>query len=278
MDLRQIRYLVAIADSGSFSAGAKRAFVTQPTLSAAIAEVEAEMGVRLFERHARGVRLTPAGRRALEHSRAVLREIEAMKGAGRQVAPAKPLRLGLLPTLPPQLVVTMLAQLRELEPARQWQTEDAPFDLLRQRLAAGRYDAIFTHLGRAMRGHRQVLFAEDAQALAVPRATRRGGPITPRFLHRLPLIVRVHCEQLQAASRVLDAWQVRPLVVARTESDERALAMVAAGIGACLMPDSFRHDGVVFLRSRSVRLSRRLGLEWIRDAAGGLLDALAPRF
>jgi DNA-binding transcriptional LysR family regulator len=99
--------------------------------------------------------------------------------------------------------------------------------------------------------------------LAFARGARPRGPITPRVVDARPLIVRSHCEFLEAASRILDDWHVRPQVIARTDSDARALAMVAAGLGACLMPDSFQHDGVVFARPDGVNLPRRLGLEWI---------------
>jgi LysR family hydrogen peroxide-inducible transcriptional activator len=82
---------------------------------------------------------------------------------------------------------------------------------------------------------------------------------------------------LQAASRVLDDWHVQPQVVARTDSDERALAMVAAGIGACLLPDSFQHRGVAFVRPEGPVLARRLGLEWVKGAEGGALDRISQR-
>jgi LysR family hydrogen peroxide-inducible transcriptional activator len=87
-----------------------------------------------------------------------------------------------------------------------------------------------------------------------------------------PLIVRVHCEQLQSASRILDAWKVRPHVVAQTDSDARALAMVAAGLGFCLMPDSFEHPEVRMLRPEGVDLPRRLGFEWVKGGGDGWLD------
>ncbi len=270
-----MRYLVAVAEAGSFSAAARRAFVTQPTLSAAVAALEGDLGVRLFERGGRGVSLTAEGRRALHHARNMLREGETLKHVGRAAAPARPLRLGILPTVAPALVTATLRRLRALDPSRLWRLDDAPPSALRQRLAAGRYDAIFGHLGRPAAGHRQIPLADDRQALAVARAARPRRAITPAFLQGQPLIIRTHCEQLQAASRILDQWGVRPLVVARTDSDARALELVATGLGACLMPDSFRHEGVVFVRPQGVDLGRRLGLEWIRGAAGGWFDSAA---
>jgi LysR family hydrogen peroxide-inducible transcriptional activator len=100
MDLRQLRYLAAAADAESFTAGARRAFVSQPTFSQAIAALEHELGVALFDRTARGAVPTCAGTRAVELARSVLRNSEALKNVGRAERPAKPLRLGVLPTVP----------------------------------------------------------------------------------------------------------------------------------------------------------------------------------
>ena len=278
MDLKQLRYLVAVADAGSFSAGARRAFVTQPTLSAAIAALEAEVGTRLLERRPRGVAATPEGLRVIAHARAVLRETEMIRTAGRQSAPPKPLRLGLLPTLPPPLVARTVARLARLDPTRRWQTEDAPLAVLRQRLANGRFDAIFTSLGdRPEPGHCHLELARDRQVLALPARRRPRGRVTPKILQGAPLIVRTHCEWLQTASRILDDWQVQPVVVAKTDSDARALALVAADVGACLLPDSLEHEAVAFVRVDQVNLTRRLGLEWVKGVGGGWLDQTARR-
>ncbi|NOJ47526.1 LysR family transcriptional regulator [Bradyrhizobium archetypum] len=272
MDLKQIRYFVAVAEAGSFSDGARRAFVTQPTLSAAIASLEAELGFALLERHARGVRLTPRGEEVLETSRSILRHAERLKAASGGKPSGRPLRLGLLPTISPPFVTQCIGRLQALEPGRSWRTEDAPLAKLQERLANGRYDVILTALGLATRGHRQLELAADRQALAVSARAFPRGPVSPEILAGQPLIVRVHCEQLQSASRVLDAWKVRPRVVAQTDSDARALAMVAAGIGFCLMPDSFEHPDVRMLRPEGVDLTRRLGFEWVRGGGDGWLD------
>lgn len=276
MDLKQIRYFVAVADAGSFSAGARRAFVTQPTLSAAIAALEAELGFALFERNARGVSLTTRGLEALETARSILRETERLKAPARALQPGKRLRIGLLPTLPPELVTATLTRLQGLDPARTWQMEDAPLAKLRQRLANGRYDVVMTHLANPERGHRQFELATDRQALAVSARAYPRGQISPEILSGQPLIVRVHCEQLQPASRILDQWKVQPEIIARTDSDSRALAMVAAGFGFCLIPDSFVHPEVRLLRPEGVNLQRRLGLEWVKNAADGWFDRVMP--
>ena len=277
MDLKQIRYFVAVAEAGSFSAGSRRAFVTQPTLSAAISALEAELGFALLERHARGVRLSTKGEEVLETARSILRQTERLKAVSPNKPQGRPLRLGILPTLAPAFVTGCISRLTATEPGKSWRTEDAPLAKLRQRLANGRYDLILTALGAASRGHKQAELSTDRQALAISARAFPRGPVSPEILSGQPLIVRVHCEQLQSASRILDAWKVRPRVVAQTDSDTRALAMVAAGLGFCLMPDSFEHPEVRMLRPDGVDLTRRLGFEWVRGSADGWLDRVAAR-
>jgi len=143
----------------------KRAFVTQPTLSAAIAALEGELGFALFEREARGISLTTKGLNALETARSILRETERLKAPSQDRQQGRRLRIGLLPTLPPEFVTATLTRLNGFDPARTWQMEDAPLAKLRQRLANGRYDVVLTHLATPERGHRQCELATDRQAL-----------------------------------------------------------------------------------------------------------------
>jgi DNA-binding transcriptional LysR family regulator len=275
LDLKQLRYFVAVVDSGSFSAGARRAFVTQPTLSIAIARLEVSVGSKLLDRRPRGIGLTPAGREFLERARAILRDVETLPNAIRGSRAKRPVRIGVLPTLPPSLVVETLGRLAAFDPSMSATLEDAPDGVLIRRLASGRYDALLTALGEPAAGHRQHQFAQDALALAFERARRPRGVVTPHVLDGEPLIVRTHCEHLQAASRILETLGVRPRLIARTSSDQHALALVVAGVGACLMPDSHRVDRVVFVRPQGVDFVRRLGLEWIKGAADGVFDTFA---
>jgi LysR family hydrogen peroxide-inducible transcriptional activator len=263
VELRQLRYLVAVADAGSFTAGAKRAFVSQPTLSQAIAALEDELGVVLFHRTARGAVPTSAGGEAVDIARSVLRGTAAVKNVGRVGRPAKLLRLGVLPTVPNPVLAATLATLAAHTPGITCRTEDASLSNLHRRLIAGRLDAILTNLALpATPETNSAELARDTMRLAFHSDQAPRQPVTPDVLHRAPLIVRVHCELLEPASRILDERQVRPIVVGRTDSDSRALALVAAGAGACLMPDSLTAPGVTHVEVSAVHLTRRIGLRW----------------
>jgi LysR family hca operon transcriptional activator len=92
MELRHLRYFVAVADAGSLTVAAERTLHTsQPSLSRQIRDLEDEVGAQLLRRSARGIELTPAGRAFLDHARSVLSQVEAAAEAARRVArPAKP--------------------------------------------------------------------------------------------------------------------------------------------------------------------------------------------
>src|SRR5229473_7953268 len=92
MELRHLRYFVAVADAGSLTVAAQRTLHTsQPSLSRQIRDLEDELGTPLLTRRARGVDLTPAGRAFIDHARSVLSQVEAASEAARRVAgPAKP--------------------------------------------------------------------------------------------------------------------------------------------------------------------------------------------
>src|SRR4051794_5379748 len=97
MELRHLRYFVAIAEEGSFTRAAERLWVAQPGLSTQIRRLESELGVQLFERHTRGVDLTDAGEVLLERARAALTAADAAAGTGRDLEAGQigSVRLGL---------------------------------------------------------------------------------------------------------------------------------------------------------------------------------------
>ncbi len=101
--LRQIQYVVAVAELRSFRRAAERCHVSQPSLSAQIAEIEAALGVQLFERDRRGVMITTAGSELIERMRRVLVEADDVSKAARRFLDplAGTLRIGVIPTIGP---------------------------------------------------------------------------------------------------------------------------------------------------------------------------------
>ena len=104
--LRQLQYLVAVAETGHFGDAAKSVNVSQPSLSAQIANMEAELGTVLVERGRHGALLTPKGEEAVRRARLILRDVEDLKSATRHEPGylTGRLRLGVLPTIGPYLL------------------------------------------------------------------------------------------------------------------------------------------------------------------------------
>ena len=86
MDLRQLEYVVAVADHGGFTSGAAAAHVAQPSLSARVRDLERELGVELFHRLGRGIRVSSAGEVVTDHARQVLAGVAALRAAASDVA------------------------------------------------------------------------------------------------------------------------------------------------------------------------------------------------
>src|SRR6202000_280729 len=119
MELRHLRYFVAVAEEGSFlTASVRRLNTLQPSLSRQIRDLEAEVGVKLLERQARGVTLTDAGRVFLDHAKLALSQVEAaMDGARRTARPQKPvLSMGFMVGLEVMWLPHLLRMLRDEEP------------------------------------------------------------------------------------------------------------------------------------------------------------------
>src|SRR5262245_35276316 len=112
--LRQLQYLVAVAETRSFRAAAELCHVAQPSLSAQIAQVESALGVTLFERERRPVLITPAGQALLARARVLLRQADDLVGAARAFEDplAGTLRMGLIPTISPYLLPEIAHALR----------------------------------------------------------------------------------------------------------------------------------------------------------------------
>src|SRR5215208_4491753 len=118
MTLRQLQYVVAVADESSFRRAADRCRVAQPSLSAQIAQLEDALGAVLFERGARPVRLTPAGAELVARARRVLVEADDLADAAKRHGDplAGRLRIGIIPTVGPYLLPEVAPGLRRSFP------------------------------------------------------------------------------------------------------------------------------------------------------------------
>lgn len=241
MNLRDLRYFVALADHRHFGRAAVACHVSQPTLSTQIRKLEDELGVALVERAPRKVMLTPIGRELLDHARRIVDEAERMKqSARRQQDPESGmLRLGLFPTLGPYLLPHVVPALRLRFPQLELRLVEEKSAELVERLKDGRLDAGLLALPlHDDQLHAEPLFQEPF-LLAVPSehplATRGTLPLDALDNLQLLLLEEGHCLRDQALDvcRLSGASETGGF---RATSLETLRQMVAAGVGITLLP------------------------------------------
>jgi DNA-binding transcriptional LysR family regulator len=151
VELRHLRYFVAIAEEGSFSRAAERLWVAQPGLSTQVRRLEAELGVKLLERHTRGVDLTPAGALFLERARLALAAAETAGATGRDLdaGVAGSLRLGVAGRARWQLTPDLLQRFAGERPGVELTVLEAYGGTLWRDLRDGRLDAVVAPSGHA---------------------------------------------------------------------------------------------------------------------------------
>ena len=290
MNLRDLKYLVALADHKHFGRAAAACHVSQPTLSTQIRKLEDELGVPLVERAPRKVMLTPAGREAAERARRIVAEVEQMKEAARrsQDPEAGTVRLGIFPTLAPYLLPHVVPRLRERFPQLELLLVEEKSDALLARLRDGKLDAAVLALPvHDEQLHTEFLF-EEPFVLAVPEnhplSRRDALTLDELSEHQLLLLEDGHCLREQAL-------EVCRLAGANEKSEFRATSletlrqMVAANVGMTLLPTLAVKPPVA--RSPSIRLlgfsdshpSRRIAMLWRKSSAmGEFLAQLAQVF
>lgn len=287
MNLRDLQYLVALAEQRHFGKAAAACFVSQPTLSMQIRKLEEELGVALFERAPRKVMLTAAGEDIVVRARRVLAEVEQMKEAARRSRDpeAGSLRLGVFPTLGPYLLPHVVPQLRERFPQLALLLVEEKSDVLLERLRAGRLDAALLALPiDDDQLHAHFLF-EEPFVLAAPaqHPLAQVQVLTMDALsdETLLLLEDGHCLRDQALDvcRLSGAQEKSGF---RATSLETLRQMVAAGAGVTLLPALSVHAPVA--QPRNIRLvpfrdpppSRRIALVWRKSSAmDGFLRRLA---
>lgn len=279
MNLRDLRYLVALADHKHFGRAAEASFVSQPTLSTQIRKLEDELGVALVERAPRRVMLTPVGREIAERARRVLADVGQMTEIARrsQDPEAGTVRLGLFPTLAPYLLPHVLPRIRARFPRLELLLVEEKTDQVLARLRDGRLDAGLLALPlHDDQLHAEPLF-EEPFVLAVPEGhplARREKPLDLHDLddQHLLLLEEGHCLRDQALD-VCRAAGASERDGFRATSLETLRQMVAAGVGITLLPTLAVQPPVP--PSPDVRLlpfkgrapSREIAMVWRRSSA-----------
>src|SRR5262245_3885329 len=275
--LRQLEYLVAIADLGSFHRAARACGVSQPGLSAQIQQLEALLELQLLERDRRRVLLTPAGEALVRRARAVLAEarglVETANALQRPLSGA--LRLGVIPTVAPYLLPRALPRVRRRHPELRLRLREAQTGDLVAALERGELDVLLLALEAPLGDLATRALFRDPFHVALPA----GHRLAPRpRLRDLALAVEPvllleygHCLRSQALAVCRDAG-------ADEQSDFRAtslgtlIEMVCGGAGVTLLPElslrsEARRAGLAVVPFAKPSPHRTIGLAW-RPSSG----------
>jgi DNA-binding transcriptional LysR family regulator len=256
-----LRHFLALVETGGFTAAARRLNLTQPTLSASVAELERLVGTSLVVRERKGgrrsIRLTDSGHRLLAHAHAIEREFRTAETAlapGR--APVKPLILGVLASLPTAIVSKVRARFGNERPLVLIEGSNAD---LRRRLSERQIDGALTLMRP---GETDEPTLEEGYAVLLSA----GHPLAGR--HELEaaelageaMIARRSCELLADTSKFFTARGIRPHFLMRSGNDDRCLALVREGFAITTGPTSLASSGVVAVSLHGYNYRRSVGL------------------
>jgi LysR family hydrogen peroxide-inducible transcriptional activator len=241
MNLRDLRYFIALADLRHFGRAAAACFVSQPTLSTQLKKLEEELGVVLFERAPRNILLTPAGEMILKHAREALAQVKQMQEIAKHAKDPESasIRLGIFPTLGPYLLPHVIPNIRKRFPNLELLLVEEKTEILMQQLRSGQIDAAilaepiiddqFDHLA---------LFTEPF-VLALPEnhplCKQRTLGLNELQQQHLLLLEDGHCLREQALD-VCALSGASEKEGFRATSLETLRQMVAAGVGITLLP------------------------------------------
>ena len=290
MNIRDLKYLVALAEHKHFGRAAEASFVSQPTLSTQIKKLEDELEVALVERTPRKVLLTEVGREIAQRARDVLNEVEQIRQIARRTKDPESgtVRLGIFPTLGPYLLPHVIPRIRERFPRLELLLVEEKTETVLRQLREGRLDAgVLAQPIHDDQLHQQFLF-EEPFLLAVPEhhplATRKQLKLDDLSDQSLLLLEEGHCLRDQAL-------EVCQLAGAGEKSGFRATSletlrqMVAANVGVTLLPTlavkppvAQSHD-IHLIEFRGHAPSRRIAMVWRKSSAmAPFLKRLAELF
>ena len=287
MNLRDLRYLVALADLRHFGRAAEACHVSQPTLSTQVRKLEQELGIALVERAPRQVMLTSAGEDVAARARRVLAEVDQIHAIARRASDpeAGTIRLGIFPTLGPYLLPHVVPRVRARFPRLELLLVEEKTEPLLAMLREGRLDAAVLALPLHEDWLETEVLFEEPFLLAVPAghalAARDELAVDELEHEHLLLLEEGHCLRDQALEVCsLGGAGERDF---RATSLETLRQMVAAGVGATLLPllsvqpPVPPSDAMKLLRFTGVAPSRQLALVWRRSSASdAFLRKLAP--
>ena len=248
MELRHLRYFVAAAEAENVSRAALKLHVSQPALSRQIRDLEQELGFSLFERSAKSVRLTEAGKTFLTEARGVLQRAEEAVNRARALANGEhaQLHLGYAPSPTARILPTILRSFQSQFPKVRVKLHDLSTEEMLAGIREGKLElAILVRPARStLRGLRFEELARDTMCLAVPPdhalARRRFATLAQVAQERLVAFSRTDFPEYHEYLETLFApTKSEPRIAEEHDGAASLIAAVEAGIGVAIVPESF---------------------------------------
>lgn len=274
MNIRDLEYLVAVANMRHFGKAAEACHVSQPTLSMQLKKLEETLGVTLFERSRKRVMVTPVGEKIVEDARYILQRIRHMRDIARHAQDplGGELRLGLFPTLAPYFLPHCISTLHQQLPSLKLLLVEEKTDHLLTRLHQGTLDAALLALPVAGDAFEQEILFEDPFMLAVshthPLASRKRVTMQDLAKEHVLLLEEGHCLRTQALElcQIVNASEYQEY---RATSLETLRHMVATGAGMTLIPKIAmgEGDGLAYIPFQEKKMARTIGMVWRKGAS-----------
>ncbi len=244
MNLRDFKYMIAVAETLHFGKAAERCFVSQPTLSGQLKKLEDELGVSLFERTNRSVSITPIGELVLQHAKLMMEQADAIVQISRAHNDplAGPLRVGAIHTISPYLMPLILMPLKQQYEQMRLVLHEETTDHLVAELQAHQLDVAILGTANTDPDLEEILLFDEPFWLAHPadHELYTKDEITRRDLKKLDLLLLAegHClaRQVMDVCRVDEQSLSEETASLRAASLETLLQLVSAGYGSTLVP------------------------------------------
>jgi DNA-binding transcriptional LysR family regulator len=233
ISLRLLRYVTAAADCGNVTEAARRLEVSQPSVSAAIAELEQMLGITIFVRHhAKGVTLTPAGQRLIHGARLLLKHAEEFSKTAEALSDIErgEITIGCFPALAARFMPSLMLEFSERHPMIALHLEEGDHEQLMRDLAQGRIEMAISYSDNVPSGFDTRLFMQLPPVAALPANHRlaRANDVSLTELEKEPLILH---ERGDYVLSLFDALGLQPNIALRLKSLELVRGLVARGHG-----------------------------------------------
>ncbi len=280
MDLRQLEYFRAVAQTGSISEAARKLHLSQPPVSVQMKQLELELGVTLFERGSREIRLTQAGQILYARSGEILSYTDSTKREVSNTGTTQTLRLGMTPTV----VTTMMPYIKKYaatHPNVRFEVHDGNTYQLREMLDHGTVECAAIRTPIKLINLNTITLLQDDMIAVSHKGSKyaKENTVTLVQLAQHPIIVYRRYEQL-----ILDAFHKRnlnPDIYCLCDDGRDALMWAEAGLATAIFPGSMREisKGLLIQTIDAYELSTEILLAWRKDrTATELLNGFIQTF